>query len=425
MYDDSYILFESGYSGISNIYALSLADKKIYKVTSSRFGAFDAATFGDTLYFSDYQKNGHLLAQKELNTTEWQEVDWSKPYRFTLAETLSAQERFNIDTITIPTNIQYKSKPYRKPLHLFRIHSWMPFYTELDSEVNFDPDELAQSVKPGVTLVSQNSLSTAVTRLGYAYENGYNAAHASFTYSGWYPVIDITASYGGGKQTLVTEGQLSYGSEYLYNVGASVYVPLTFNGTRAISGFIPQVNIEHSNESYYVPSESSYQSSTHLDLFLQHYVYSRSAARDINPRWGYRILLGHRSMPFDTENFGTMFGARLTVYTPGLFANHSLKLSGSIQYQDVKRYYMSNLMSFPRGYNSFPSKELRFFSADYAFPIAYPDFNIGSVIVLDKLAGELVEIIVNGKLIARGEVVVIDENYGVRITEIIAPNKRL
>ena len=43
---------------------------------------------------------------------------------------------------------------------------------------------------------------------------------------------------------------------------------------------------------------------------------------------------------------------------------------------------------------------------------------IGSVIVLDKMAGELVEVVVNGKHIARGEVVVIDENYGVRITDI-------
>lgn len=47
------------------------------------------------------------------------------------------------------------------------------------------------------------------------------------------------------------------------------------------------------------------------------------------------------------------------------------------------------------------------------------ELNIGSVVVLDKLAGELVDVIVNGKLIAKGEVVVIDENYGVRITEIV------
>ena len=43
----------------------------------------------------------------------------------------------------------------------------------------------------------------------------------------------------------------------------------------------------------------------------------------------------------------------------------------------------------------------------------------GSVIELDKMAGEPVDILVNGKPIARGEVVVIDENFGVRITDII------
>ncbi|MDR3210181.1 MAG: flagellar motor switch protein FliN [Oscillospiraceae bacterium] len=47
------------------------------------------------------------------------------------------------------------------------------------------------------------------------------------------------------------------------------------------------------------------------------------------------------------------------------------------------------------------------------------EFGIGTVIILDKIAGDPVEILVNGKLIARGEVVVIDENYGVRVTEII------
>ena len=47
------------------------------------------------------------------------------------------------------------------------------------------------------------------------------------------------------------------------------------------------------------------------------------------------------------------------------------------------------------------------------------EFSTGTIIVLDKIAGDPVEIVANGKLIARGEVVVIDENYGVRITNII------
>jgi flagellar motor switch protein FliN/FliY len=46
-------------------------------------------------------------------------------------------------------------------------------------------------------------------------------------------------------------------------------------------------------------------------------------------------------------------------------------------------------------------------------------FNVGSVIELDKEAGEPIDILVNNKLIARGDVVEIDGNYGVRITEIL------
>ncbi|HZG61083.1 MAG TPA: flagellar motor switch phosphatase FliY [Anoxybacillus sp.] len=49
----------------------------------------------------------------------------------------------------------------------------------------------------------------------------------------------------------------------------------------------------------------------------------------------------------------------------------------------------------------------------------------GSIIELDKLAGEPVDILVNNKLIAKGEVVVIDENFGVRVTDIISQSDRL
>ena len=49
----------------------------------------------------------------------------------------------------------------------------------------------------------------------------------------------------------------------------------------------------------------------------------------------------------------------------------------------------------------------------------------GTIIELDKLAGEPVDILVNHKLIAHGEVVVIDENFGVRVTEIVSPQERI
>ncbi|HSN65540.1 MAG TPA: flagellar motor switch phosphatase FliY, partial [Fusibacter sp.] len=51
------------------------------------------------------------------------------------------------------------------------------------------------------------------------------------------------------------------------------------------------------------------------------------------------------------------------------------------------------------------------------------DFGVGSVIELDRLVGEPLDVLANGKRIAKGEVVVVDENYGIRITDIIIPRK--
>lgn len=53
------------------------------------------------------------------------------------------------------------------------------------------------------------------------------------------------------------------------------------------------------------------------------------------------------------------------------------------------------------------------------------ELGAGSIIELDKLAGEPVDILVNNRLIAQGEVVVIDENFGVRVTDIISQTDRL
>lgn len=49
----------------------------------------------------------------------------------------------------------------------------------------------------------------------------------------------------------------------------------------------------------------------------------------------------------------------------------------------------------------------------------------GSIVELDKLAGEPVDILVNNKLIAKGEVVVIDENFGVRVIDILSQWDRI
>lgn len=49
----------------------------------------------------------------------------------------------------------------------------------------------------------------------------------------------------------------------------------------------------------------------------------------------------------------------------------------------------------------------------------------GTVVELDKLAGEPMEILVNGRLIARGEAVVVNEKFGIKLTDIVSPSERI
>jgi flagellar motor switch protein FliN/FliY len=51
------------------------------------------------------------------------------------------------------------------------------------------------------------------------------------------------------------------------------------------------------------------------------------------------------------------------------------------------------------------------------------DFGPGKIIELNKIAGEPIDVLVNGKYVAKGEVVVIEESFGVRITEIVNSNR--
>lgn len=53
------------------------------------------------------------------------------------------------------------------------------------------------------------------------------------------------------------------------------------------------------------------------------------------------------------------------------------------------------------------------------------ELSAGSIIELDKLAGEPVDILVNQRIVAKGEVVVIEENFGVRVTDILSQAERI
>jgi hypothetical protein len=388
------IIFNSGFDGVDNLFLVSAKTKKIHRLTNSQFGAIAANhnTYGD-LSYSEYYANGLKIATKKISFDENASENWTKPYRFELAETIAAQEKFVIDTIKIDTATKYEIKRYNKTANLFRVRNWLPFYTGLN------PEELAVSfysnngnddkLSLGATLVSQNLLGNATTLLAYSYRNHLSAIHAGFTYSGWFPVVSIEGHYGDGKNALAYDGNVSKGNENRFNIEATAYIPFDFSNARHVQGITPVVKFSLSNSKYFAPSNAEMKKANLAEYGVNAYLYKPLSKTDIFPKWGLILNLQFKNSPFDTENFGNIWGGRITAYAPGLFVNHGLRVSALYQKQNTERYIYSTIYDFPRETYNMTSKSLALFSADYTLPIAYPDFNLGALTYITRIRADL------------------------------------
>ncbi|MDR2651929.1 MAG: hypothetical protein LBC68_06395 [Prevotellaceae bacterium] len=388
------IIFNSGFDGVDNLYLITAETKKIHRLTNSKFGAIAANhNKNSDLIYSEYYSNGLKLATKKIAFDENIYVDWTQPYEFELAETIAAQENFVIDTIDLENIKTYNPKPYNKTANAFRIRNWLPFYAGMNPEKTvtsfYNSDDEDDKLSWGTTIISQNLLGNTMAQLAYSYRNNYSAIHAGFTYSGWFPVISIEGHYGGGKNFLINEGKLYKGNENRFDIEATTYIPFVFSNSRYVRGITPSIKFSIGNSKYFAPNHLSMRKANLAEYGVNAYIYRRLSKTDIFPEWGLIFNLQFKNSPFDTENFGNIYGGKITAYIPGLFVNHGLQLSVLYQKQDVKRYIYSSIYDFPRETNKMTSVKLNMYSADYTFPIAYPDVNLGALTYITRIRANL------------------------------------
>ncbi|MDR0755066.1 MAG: hypothetical protein LBF04_06730 [Prevotellaceae bacterium] len=388
------IIFNSGFDGVDNLYLIFADTKKIHRLTNSVFGSVAAnCNKNNDLVYSEYYANGLKLATKKIAFDENMPVDWTQPYKFELAETAAAQENFVIDTIDLKNLKTYDSKTYGKTANLFRIRNWLPFYAGMNPEETiasfYGNDDEDDKLSLGATVISQNLLGNATAQLAYSYRNSYSEIHAGFTYTGWFPVVSIDGHYGGGKNLLINEGNAGMGNETGFNIEATTYIPFVFSNSRYVRGITPSIRFSVSNTKYFAPSHLSMKKANLAEYGANAFIYRRLSPTDIFPKWGLILNLQFKNSPFDTENFGNIYGGKITAYIPGLFVSHGLQLSALHQKQNVKRYIYSSIYDFPRETNSTISKRLNMFSADYTFPVAYPDVNLGALAYITRIRTNL------------------------------------
>lgn len=376
----NYIFFNSGYSGIDNIYALNLNTSKISRVTSARFGAFNAniSPGNDKIIYSNYTAGGYELAEIELDTTKWIPREQVINSSIRLYETYVKQENNVLVFDSLPDK-NYEVKKYGKFVHLFNFHSWLPASVDINT----------YRVSPGLMLLSQNRLSTAFTILNYGYDlkEKTSSISAEFTYKGWYPEISISYRYGDRRsyfREYVKNKDLDYSwNEGILSLNLSVPLNLTrgryFRYVRFKTGW-DQVYVIRSSQT---PDSVFTGDISALSAGFEAYNLLKTCERDISSRWGQMLSMNWKKSVLK-DNAGSLFSLQAYLLFPGPFRHHVIKLSYGYQQATENKYRFNSVTEYPRGIKNYYDKNMRRYSIDYKFPFWYPDFRIGPVLYFKR-----------------------------------------
>lgn len=372
------LFYISSHSGTDNVY-LKAPGKGDILITQSKYGINDLSPDENRLLFSNYSSAGYDICFTRLNEISEipDNVDESPSFLINRFEKRTA-------SAVVKDLSGYTPVPFRKHRHLFRFHSWMPFYADIE-EIRDDP----ASVRPGITLLSQNHLSTLTTAIGYEYtDNKEHLFHSKITWKGWYPVIESRIDYGGDAG-IFTGGESVSGPDDVKSgvrLVNSVKIPLRFTSGKYSQYIQPSITHDYRNYYIYVSEEDKYDYGQTL-LLARLYIsnYHRSSMRYIYPRWAQTIDINYTYSPFNSNFFPDVASVRTSFYIPGLAPNNGIRFRFEKEKQGESEYSFINRISFPRGYSNIISEDLNFFSADYVFPLAYPDFNISSLVYLKRI----------------------------------------
>jgi len=379
------LLYSSNLSGLENIMALDLQSGDISQVTSRPGGVRNPVAAGGAeegfLIYSDYMSSrGEQLARQDLNPEEWIPLEkvYPQPFLYYGGEDhLEGGEGWTIRTpVQDPPEEAGIVEDYSLTEGLFNIHSW-----------GFSPN-LETLTGLTVHITSQNVHDTLNWTLGGEFDLNEQAWGAFFNMSvkQFYPVIGWNSRYRYRDVNYRDTHDISsvFRMSFPLNLSRDLWtlqaVPYAGGGVQSL-----------------IPADSS---SDAQFLSPLHYGFNWSALlpgslKSLNPQWGISQVLYFNHTPM--QNMRYLFSGNSTVYLPGLFRNNSLILSGGYERQTGE--YSSRIL-FPRGYAAVKGEELIKGSADYDFPLAYPDGGLGSLFYIKRIRGRLFYDIaaVNGEL---------------------------
>jgi Tol biopolymer transport system component len=402
-YNKNNLFYTADYSGIGNIYTVDTSTQKISQVTSSRFYATnpDFTRNHDEMIYSDYSSDGLDVVEAKIDTALWIPLDKITDSSVKLYQTLVQQEQVNIqDSIRnrriyklyesdtcdlVKDTIEGKfftSKKYKRFLHLFNLHSWEP--------ATFDVNNL--TLKPGVSVLSQNVLSSMSANAGWEYNTSEatGKVFANISYQGLYPVFDLGFDFGNrAAYYLAGKNELIRFTWQEMNFKLHTSIPWNFSRGkyyRFLTPFIgtTMIAIAHNAST---PSQLTRGLITTIDYQLSFTQYLRPSLKDMYPRLGQTIDLNFRNTPFAGNQMGDIFAAQTNLWFPGFFRHQGIWAYGG--YQSYHRrndtfYTYASIINFPRGYLGFMDEQVMSVALNYKLPLFYPDLSLGSLVYFKR-----------------------------------------
>lgn len=367
------VYFTASYSGNDDVFALRLKDRKVFQLTNDQFGDYYVNAKNGKIIASRFTADGYQLKEIKASGMEWKEVN-----------ALAMQEDISRYPVALANKygdiLQDKIKhgnfpesKYRAAKKFFNFHSWRPYYENPDFTFS---------------LYGENILNTFQTQLYYHYnqDDKTNGVGFNAVYGAWFPYLNFGTEYTFDR-ALNVNGKNRQWSQLDNSIGLSV--PLNFSKGRTYKFLTIGTNYVLRNE-FIKPISRSDFSNTNFS-YLYHYLswqqYIQSSPQHIFPRLGYNIGLNQR---YAINNYtGYQFLGRASLYLPGFFSTHSIVLSGAFQQRDTSSELFSNAFAGARGYDSYYLSRMWRASANYHFPIIYPDWGFGNLVYFQRIRGNV------------------------------------
>jgi hypothetical protein len=260
----------------------------------------------------------------------------------------------------------------------------MPFYADITT-LQSNPT----TIRPGVSILTQNTLSTLTSTIGYEYSaDRRNVIHSRITWQGWYPVLESQFNYGTLPaihklgEIVANPSSIEPGINFLNTLS----LPLQFPAGKFLEFLRPSLTMNYINQYIYLKEQGTYDyGQTIITARLYFTNYYQSTLRDIYPRWAQVVDFNYCFAPWDKKIYGSAVSLKTAFYFPGLFPNNGVRIRLETEKQDAEKYLYENFSALPRGYKNIISKDINFLSVDYVMPLAYPDFNIASLLYLKRI----------------------------------------